>query len=504
MSRDQLPVHPDPETNARLAEERPEAHMRRREFLGKTAALAGLAGVATAVPLNTLLSQAAKVQAQRAHLPSPRNMPLDTIVVLMMENRSFDHYLGWHPDADGDNSLVYPDDNGDSHPTHELAPDFQGCGFGDPDHSWEGGRTQYNHGKLDGFRKSPNDEFAIGYYVKDDIPFIPHVADAFTLYDRYFCSLLGPTFPNRHYQWSAQSGGQITNVLPPPDLGDSWETIFDRAIAQGVTAKYYASDQPFALLYGTRATSWVNPIADFFADAAAGELPNIAFVDPPFLDGGGGNGLSGDEHPHGDIRIGQAFMAEVTNAFIGSPNFERGAMFINYDEWGGFFDHVSPVFVPDDRQSKKLSKNFGISGFRIPGVAVSPYAPRGVVNHMTVTHESILKLISYRFQLGYLNKRHRYASNIGYSFDWENPNLDDPGLPSPLPPVTTPCGAPKANAEAEAMEEQEEKEGPHIGSPEFAEYLDRLGYQAEPARPEDLFPHNSAAAARLRALWSST
>jgi phospholipase C len=497
-------VDPDPEADARLREERPEAHMRRREFLGRTAALAGVAGLAAGLPLETLVSEAAKVHSKRNPLPSPRDMPIDTFVVLMMENRSFDHYFGWHPHADGRNEgLSYPDDQGQQHPTHPLAPDFQGCAFGDPDHSWEGGRLQYAHGRLNGFRKGANDDFAIGYYEKQDLGFIPHVADAFTLYDRYFCSLLGPTFPNRHYMWSAQSGGQITNVLPPPDLGDSWETIFDRAIAKGLTARYYSTDQPFALLYGARAIPWVHPIAQFYADAAAGNLPNIAFVDPPFLDGGGGNGLSGDEHPHGDIRIGQAYMAQVTHAFLDSPQFERGAMFINYDEWGGFFDHVSPRFVPDDRESRKLSKNFGVTGFRIPGVAISPYAPRGKVSHMTVTHESILKLISYRFGLGYLNKRHRYASNIGRSFEWREPNLDIPSLPTTLPPITIPCSLQKggATADEQARAEQEEKEGPGIGSDEWDEYLDRLGYEVEPANANDIFPDHPEAAARLRDLW---
>ena len=101
-------------------------------------------------------------------------MPIDTFVVLMMENRSFDHYFGWHPNADGKNAgLSYPDDNGVQHPTHPLAPDFQGCAFEDPDHSWEGGRQQYDGGKLDGFRRTPNDEFAIGYYERGGHPVPP-------------------------------------------------------------------------------------------------------------------------------------------------------------------------------------------------------------------------------------------------------------------------------------------------------------------------------------------
>jgi phospholipase C len=493
----------DREAEERFAADHPEQHMRRREFLTKTALLAGAAGLATALPAKTLISQAASVQTAPG-LPSPGNMPIDTFVVLMQENRSFDHYFGWHPNADAKNAgLSYPDDQGVPHPTHPLAPDFQGCAFNDPDHSWEGGRTQYDGGKLDGFRKSPNDDFALGYYDKANIPFIPAVADAFTLYDRYFCSLLGPTWPNREYMHSATSGGNRTNAEPQdavaaiPDGGlYKWMTIWDLMLAQGLEVTYYFSDLAFIGVFGPRYLSIIKPVSEFYADAAAGNLPNLAFVDPMFLDGGGGRGLSGDEHPHGDIRIGQAFMADIVHAFVNSPQFRRGAMFVNYDEWGGFFDHVSPVLVPDDRQSSNIDDNFGITGFRIPGVAISPYARRGYVSHMTVTHESILKLLSYRFGLGYLNRRHRYASNIGRSFDWENPNFDMPNLPQPLPPITTPCDLQGTGLDP-AAEEAEESEGLHIGSPEMLEYFDALGYPTGPANPEQIFSSPDSTVRRL-------
>jgi len=494
----------NPEAEERFAAEHPEEQMRRREFLFRTAALAGAAGLATSLPARALISQAAGVQTA-APLPSPSTMPVDTFVVLMQENRSFDHYFGWHPGADAKNAgLVYPDDQGVPHPTHPLAPDFQGCAFNDPDHSWEGGRTQYDGGKLDGFRKSPNDEFAIGYYNKQDIPFSPAVADAFTLYDRYFCSLLGPTWPNREYMHSAQSGGVKENASPQ-DAGAAaangglykWMTIWDLMIAQGLKVTYYFSDLPFIGIFGPRYTSIIKPVSEFYADAAAGNLPNLAFVDPMFLDGGGGNGLSGDEHPHGDIRIGQAFQADIVHAFINSPQFRTGAMFINYDEWGGFFDHVSPVLVPDDRQSSNLDENFGITGFRIPGVAISPYARRGYVSHMTVTHESILKLLSYRFGLGYLNKRHRYASNIGRSFDWQNPNFNVPDLPLPAVPVTTPCDLQSSGLDP-AAQQAEETEGLHIGSPEMLTYLDAMGYPTDPADPTKIFSNPDSTVERLK------
>jgi phospholipase C len=496
---------PDREAEERFAEEHPEAHMRRREFLARTAALAGAAGLASVLPVDRLLGLAARQEARAAPLPSPGDLPVDTFVVMMMENRSFDHYFGWRHDADGQNKLTYPDAQGNPHPTHRLAPDFQGCGFDDPDHSWEGGRSEYANGKLDGFLTT-NDEYAIGYYLEQDLPFIPHLAKAFTLYDRYFCSLLGPTWPNREYMHSAQSGGNKSNGSPGDVINAynsgglyRWETIWDRMLAKGLTATYYGSDLPFIAIFGSRYVAITKTIADFYEDAAAGTLPNLAFVDPPFLDGGGGNGLSGDEHPHGDVRIGQAVMSDVAHAFIESSQFRRGAMFVNYDEWGGFFDHVPPRLVPDDRSSNNLDENFGITGFRNPAVAISPYARRGHVSHMTLTHESILKLISYRFGLDYLTKRHRYASNIGSSFDWEHPKFDPPDLPDPGPPVTTPCGS--ILAEREAASEQEEHEGLHIGDPVVIEYMERQGYKIEPATPERIFRNPSKATERLGRQW---
>ena len=145
-------------------------------------------------------------------------------------------------------------------------------------------------------------------------------------------------------------------------------------------------------------------------------------------------------------------MSDVVHAFVESPQFKRGALFIVYDEWGGFFDHVKPRFVPDDRQSKDLAENYGFSGFRIPAVVVSPYVKRGAVSHATCMFESILKLISYRFKLGHLNKRHRYAFNIGRTFNWEKPNFKDPSLPDPEAIAATPCSVQGRAAAAPARQ----------------------------------------------------
>jgi phospholipase C len=467
------------EADERKAAENPHAHMRRREFLARTAALAGTAGLATALPLETLIAEAAK--RQRRAIPSPRNLPIDTIVVLMMENRSFDHYFGWHPDADSENEgLSYPDAAGNPVPTFHLTPDFQGCDFKDPDHSWNGGRHQYNGGANDGFVQGDasgtgSDAFAAGYYLEPDLGFIPHAGSAYTLYDRYFCSIMGSTFPNRHYQWAAQCGDEKSNVYTTHD----WETIFDRAEAHGVSVRYYNSDLPVSALYGQRGLSWTRPIAEYYSDAAAGTLPSICFVDPPFVDGGGGDGTSADEHPHGDIRLGQAFMSDVAHAFMESPQYRRGALFINYDEWGGFFDHVRPRRVPDDRANRNdLAEDYGLVGFRVPAVAISPFSLGGGVSHAFATHESILKLISYRFGLGYLNKRHRYATNIGRTFDYDKPDFDPPNVPDPTAIATIPC----------TLQPRSERPKPHdLAGLETSGLLDELGYEVKPSTYDRIF-----------------
>ena len=468
----------------------PEGTLRRREFLARTAALAGSAALATTLPGNDLVAEAAR-RTTGGRLPSPGRLPIDTFVVLMMENRSFDHYFGWHPKADARNTgLRYPDPDGNLIPTYRLTPDFQGCGHPDPDHGWDGGRWQWHRGKNDRFftgnrQLDGSDEFAIGYYLKEDLPFIPHVADRYTLYDRWFCSIMASTYPNRHYQWGAQNGGQKSNVLPPEgeeQTGFTWETIFDRAEARGLSVGYYASDLPFAALYGARGVAWTRPASQFYLDAALGTLPNICFVDPPFRDGGGGDGLSADEHPHGDIRLGQAYMADVVNAFVESPQYRRGALFVNYDEWGGFFDHVSPPFVPDDRRNlRDLKEDWGFCGFRVPGVAISPFTRGGRVSHMNVTHESILKLISYRFKLGYLTTRHRYATNIGRSFRWDRPNFDPPALPNPGEVAATPCSLQSGGR-------QLQRPKPHdMAELESSGLLDALGYDVPNASFDQIF-----------------
>jgi len=465
------------------------AQATRREFLERTAYAAGMAGLGAALPANAILAEAAASAARGSGLPSPRNLPIDHFVVLMMENRSFDHYFGWVAEADAVQDQSYTDTSGASVPTRHFSTlgsggmEYKGCGHPDPGHGWESGRAQLLGGFL--AEDSGNDEFALTYFNGGELGFIHEAARNYTLYDRFFCSLLASTWPNRYYKWSAQSGGLKNNDPPAGTLGNQWETIFDRGLARGLSARYYASDLPFSAVWGPRGATWTNPITRYYADCAAGTLPNIAFVDPPFRDGGGGDGLSADEHPLGDVRLGQAFMADVVNAFVKSPCYGRGALFVLYDEWGGFFDHVTPPHVADDRASADLYEDFGQMGFRIPALAVSPYARRPRkrsgfrVDHGLYGHESVLELISYRFGLGDLTLRQARARNIGLSFDWDHADFDQPALPDPPEVATAPC----ALGGGDVLDSQ----AAHAGDLALEQLADRFGVPSYEGKLGDIF-----------------
>jgi phospholipase C len=211
--------------------------------------------------------------------------------------------------------------------------------------------------------------------------------------------------------------------------------------------------------------------------------------------------MSADEHPHGDVRLGQAYMSDVVHAFMESPQWERGAIFVVYDEWGGFFDHVRPPRVPDIRNSRDLNEDYGQMGFRIPALVLSPYARRGHVDHGTYGFESIIKFIRYRFGQKALTRRDAYARNIGYAFDWRGtPQVEPPELPDPGNVVTTTCtarglGSPQpeplpnplpplvgVNAAAPARPK------PHdFALLESTGYLDQLGIAHHPSDPKAMF-----------------
>jgi phospholipase C len=396
--------------------------------------------------LATLVLASCSIEPRRAELENGSTRgcgvggpsPVKHIVVVMMENRSFDHFLGWVHGADGKQAgLAYPDRTGVLRPTHPLAPDYQGCGHPDPDHSYVGGRVEYDRGACDGWlRAGNNDDYAIGYYKESDEAFFAAAAPQWTVMDRYFAAILSETYPNRIYQHAAQTD-RITNTTTLSTL----PTIWDRLAAAGLDGRYYYSDIPFLALWGPKYLPISHPVAQFLADAQAGDLPEVAFVDPRFVDED--SGTSGDDHPHADIRNGEVFLATIYNAVISSPDFENTVLVINYDEWGGFFDHVPPPTAPIPPATAAAGDVDGRLGFRVANLVVSPWARSGFVSHEVFDHTSVLRMIESTFGLQPLTMRDATANDLSLVLDFRR-RESVPPLPIVIAPgpFGTPCGTP--------------------------------------------------------------
>ncbi|HEX7528183.1 MAG TPA: alkaline phosphatase family protein [Thermoanaerobaculia bacterium] len=390
----------------------------RRRFLSGSAATAALFG-----------ADRRPVFPERPDLPRPHRTGLTHVVVATMENRSFDHLLGWLPGADGRQAgLVYTDATGVPHATHPLAPDFQGCGHADPDHSWAGGRVAFDGGACDGWlRAGANDAFAIGYYTQDDLSFFGQAAPDWTVCDRYFAPMMGPTFPNRLYL----NAGATDRLENTGDLC-TLPTIWDRLQDAGLEGRYYSSSLPFVFLslWGSKYRPITRSYDEFLADCATGRLPTVAFVDAPSA--GESSGESSDDHPFGDVRAGEAWLAETYRAVTRSPAWPRTLLVITFDEWGGFFDHVPPSVAPDVEPAHALR------GFRVPCLLVSPWTRYGGVISQTFDHTSILRMIESRWSLRPLSVRDAAASNLAQALDFSDPDFFAPDYAVP-PLVSLRC-----------------------------------------------------------------
>jgi phospholipase C len=296
---------------------------------------------------------------------------------------------------------------------------------------------------MDGFTAAnavpldPTGSRAMGFYDRRDLRYYYALYATFAMGDRYFASVPGPTYPNRFYLLAGTSFGHIRNDLP---IGDQYDqpTIFGLLSRAGVSWKVYSGDFPFALLFNEARDQSANllPLSQYFADAAAGVLPQVAFLDPRFF--GTANSES-DEHPPANPQVGQAFVASVVQALMRSPDWNRSALFVAYDEHGGYYDHVSPPRAcrPDDippmLEPGDVQADFDRLGVRVPVVVVSPFARRRFVSHRVHDHTSILRFIETRFDLPALTRRDANASPMLEFFDFRNPPF---ATPPQLPPAT--------------------------------------------------------------------
>jgi len=358
----------------------------------------------------------------RPALPDPATSGIDHVVLVTMENRSFDHLMGWVPNAESaQTGRSFVDAFGEAHAPFALTANpaygFQGCAFADPNHAYDAGRVHLANGAMNGFLLTPatsltrGDLLPIGYFQSADLDFYRGAVTQYTVCDYYMSGILSDTFPNRLYLHSGEtdrlSDTQDTSTLP---------TIWDRLDAKNVSSTYYFHDVPFTALYGTRYVGRSKLIADFLSDAAAGTLPSFCMVDPRF--GGEAQGTSNDDHPHADVRNGQVLLGQIYDALRTSPNWSRTLMIIVYDEWGGFMEHVAPPVKPVSAAERALG-NDGRLGFRVPCMLLGPRVRANNVSRYPFDPSSIHQLLAWRFGLDPLGVRASDATtfNLAYALN---------------------------------------------------------------------------------------
>jgi phospholipase C len=410
-------------------------NMPRRTFLAAAAAVAagvivggcGSDGNSSKADPSTSLPEPRRSRRGRG-LDRPDLAPFDTVVVLMMENRSFDHFLSWVPGAEGiPKGLTYPTKDGRRAAPWPLKGNFQGCEYFDPAHDWRSMAQHLNGGAMDGFllTQPDGDLFPISHYERGDLPVFAALSDRHTTLDHYFCSISGPTWPNRLYQLAAASDLDMTRVLaddaaPGPSRIDT--TIFDRVLGAGLTAGYYSF--PGAMMthiFASRRYDHIShPFEKFLKDAEAGTLPNVVFVDPDWSITKILNGTSSDLHPPSSTRVGERLIADVYEALARGPQWDRSVFVLNFDESGGFADHVKPPRVMDNNVNPNPGPHpdYGQLGPRVPCIVGGPFAPAGVVSDGPYEHTSVLRMIEWRWGLKPLTARDAHAKNLAEVLDF--------------------------------------------------------------------------------------
>jgi phospholipase C len=347
---------------------------------------------------------------------------IDTIVVLCMENRSFDHYLGSLRLVEGRHEIdgltgaeSNPAPDGSTVAVHALET-FTPA---DPPHDWNSSHAQWDMGANDGFVKAhagADQADVMGYYVRSQIPITYALADQACVCQRWFASVMGPTWPNRFYLHCATANGMQTNL---PVVGV--KSVFDQLAAANVTATNYFHDVAWAV-GGYLKLAGNTPVEQFFSAAQAGTLPAFAIIDPQFT-GTGAN----DDHPSHDVRLGQALIASVVAAMAQSPQWPRSLLVITYDEHGGFFDHVPPPTAHDPNQQ------FQQLGFRVPAIAIGPTVRAGCAVPDVLEHASIAATVAAKWGLPPLTDRAAAATDLSVLID--PLALTTPHPPPVLPPL---------------------------------------------------------------------
>ena len=378
----------------------------------------------------------------------PSHIPIDHIVLVMQENRTFDHYFS---------SLTVPGQTVDGAAPDATNPDPSTPGgtvarfhqtaacFDNPAETWNDVHREVNGGALDGFTtqnalddatNDPTGKRTMGYYDESDLPYYYALARAFSISDRHFSSVQANSWTNRTFYMAGTSFGIVSNIFPTQDDGTGKipPNLFTRLNDAGISWAFYVQDLPsVAILADTWAKNQkkVLPFQQYFDDAAAGTLPSVTFVEGSDMQAG----ISPDEDPPADFEVGQAMVASIVTALTASPQWSSSALFLSYDEQGGFYDHVVPPMAcaPDDYTPQigptDAQGAFDQYGLRVPLIVVSPYAKRGFVSHHVTDHTSILRFVEARFGLPALTHRDANAVPPFDMFDFTQQDLSVPSLP---------------------------------------------------------------------------
>ncbi|MDD5308867.1 MAG: alkaline phosphatase family protein [Deltaproteobacteria bacterium] len=374
-------------------------------------------------------------------MPTGSRIPIDHFIVVMQENRSFDHYFEGlpafgQPDVDvAPPSYVNPLPGGSGAAVKPFLLETP-C-VADLPHTWPAVHAQYARGKMNGFAKiaMPDGQRSVGHYDARILNYYYALASTFALADHYHADVPGPTWPNRMFFLAASSFGHVDNTPPPVPAEE--RSIFHELEAKGRTWAIYAESYFFEKHIFPRLIEekghHFKTMNDFYADARAGRLPDFSWVESTI-----GGSKATDEHPPANVQLGQSFVANVVAALFASPDWPRSALFWTYDEHGGFFDHVPPprACTPDAIEpiatKGKVEGRFDMLGFRVPFVVVSPFSRAHHVSHRTYSHASALRLVEARFDLPALSRRDANAEPPFDLFDFASPRfLTPPKLPEP-------------------------------------------------------------------------
>jgi phospholipase C len=380
---------------------------------------------------------------------------IEHVVVLMLENHSYDNLFGMlgrgkgqTPRGDGYTLAAdgYPA-NSNPYPDGKALRAFQmptTCQLdGAPSQEWEQSHIQYDSGRNDGFVISNSGPVAMGYWNGQNLPFTYDLAMQFPVGDRWFCSALAQTDPNRRYLIAATSygmtddiGGSPGNLVPDASLpAPTNGTIFERLSAAGISWIDYCESFPtgatmelYPTVDGVYSTTNVKSIDQFFTDAASGSLPSFSLLDPNY-------DTQSQEDPQ-NIVVGEAFLETVVKAVGSSPLWRQTILILTYDEHGGYYDHVPPpaALAPDSvspmvQPGESAYDGFARYGFRVPSVIISPYAKRSYVSHVVYDHTSILAFVERKWNLPAMTYRDANANDLTDFLDMDALTAGQPTFP---------------------------------------------------------------------------